>query len=332
MIERRPRAPVSRSIALSAIASSESGAKTSSMSSKSKRRSNCLVERVLGLGQDRDQVLAAELVDRGEHRQPADELRDQAELHQVLGEHLTEQLADLALLLALHRRAEADAVAADPLLDHLVELGERAAADEQDVRRVDGEELLVGMLAAALRGDRGGRALEDLEQRLLDALAGDVTRDRRVVGLARDLVDLVDVDDPRLRLLDVVVGGLDQLQEDVLDVLADVAGLRQRRRVGDREGDVEDPRERLGEQRLAAAGRAEQQDVRLLQLGQVGCRRRCSPRRPSARACSGCRRRPRAPAWRRPGRRRTRSGSSRSPSASAAHRARSSARPSAPRR
>ena len=104
------------------------------------------------------------------------------------------------------------------------------------------------------------------KQRLLDALAGDVARDRRVVGLARDLVDLVDVDDPRFGLLDVVVGGLDQLQQDVLDVLADIARLGQRGRVGDRERHVEDPRERLREQRLAAAGRAEQQDVRLLQL------------------------------------------------------------------
>ena len=113
---------------------------------------------------------------------------------------------------------------------------------------------------------RGLRALEDLQQRLLHALAGDVAGDRRVVGLARDLVDLVDVDDPGLGLLDVVVGGLDQLEQDVLDVLADVAGLGQRGGVGDREGHVEDPRERLREQRLAAAGRAEQQDVGLLQL------------------------------------------------------------------
>ena len=35
--------------------------------------------------------------------------------------------------------------------DDLVEPGERAAADEQDVRRVDREELLVRMLAPALR-------------------------------------------------------------------------------------------------------------------------------------------------------------------------------------
>ena len=122
------------------------------------------------------------------------------------------------------------------------------------------------VLAAALGRDRRGRALEDLQERLLDALAGHVARDRRVVRLAGDLVDLVDVDDARLGLLDVVVGGLDELQQDVLDVLADVAGLGERRGVGDRERDVEDLGERLREQRLAAAGRPEQQDVRLLQL------------------------------------------------------------------
>ena len=148
----------------------------------------------------------------------------------------------------------------------LVEVGERAAADEQDVGGVDREELLVGVLAPALRRHVGDRALEDLQQRLLDALARHVARDRRVVGLARDLVDLVDVDDPGLGLLDVEVGGLDQLQQDVLDVLADVPGLGQRGRVGDRERHVQDPRQRLCQQRLAAAGRAQQQDVRLGQL------------------------------------------------------------------
>ena len=166
----------------------------------------------------------------------------------------------------LHARAEADPAVADAPLDHLVELRERAAADEQDVGRVDRQELLVRVLAPALGRHRCERSLEDLQQRLLHALAGHVARDRRVVRLARDLVDLVDVDDPGLGLLHVVVGGLDQLQEDVLDVLADVAGLRERGGVGDRERHVEDSRQRLREQRLAAAGRAQQQDVGLLQL------------------------------------------------------------------
>ena len=171
-------------------------------------------------------------------------------------------------------RAEADRLALQAVADDLLEARERAAADEQDVGRVDLQEFLLRMLAAALRRDRSGGAFHQLEQRLLHALARDVAGDRGILRLAADLVDLVDVDDAVLRLLDVVVGGLEQLEDDVLDVLADIAGLGQRGRVGHRERHVEGPRQRLREQRLAAAGRADQQDVRLgeLDLGPT-CRR-----------------------------------------------------------
>ena len=225
-----------------------------------------LDERVARLGEDPDEVVAGELVDHRADRQAADELGDQPVLHEVLGEHLLEELAGVLVVLRADRRAEAHALVADAPLDDLVEVGERAAADEQDVRGVDREELLVGVLAAPLRRHRGDGALQDLEQRLLHSLARHVARDRRVVGLARDLVDLVDVDDPGLGLLHVEVGGLDQLEEDVLHVLAHVARLGERRGVRDRERHVEDLRQRLGEQRLAAAGGTEQQDVGLLEL------------------------------------------------------------------
>ncbi len=141
--------------------------------------------------------------------------------------------------------------------------GERAGDDEQHVGGVDLDELLVRMLAAALRRNRRDRALEDLEQGLLHALARHVARDRRVLGLAGDLVDLVDVDDAGLGALDVVVGGLDELQEDVLDIFTDVAGLGERRRIRHRERHVEALGEGLGEVGLAAAGRADEQDVGL---------------------------------------------------------------------
>ena len=153
-----------------------------------------------------------------------------------------------------------------------------------------------GCLRPPCGGTRGGGALHQLQQRLLDALARHVAGDRGIVRLAADLVDLVDVDDAALRPLDIVVGGLEQLQDDVLDVLADIAGLGQRGRVGHGERHVEDPRQRLGEQGLAAAGRADQQDVRLgeLDLGR--------PWRRGRAACNGCGPRPRARAWRGSGR------------------------------
>src|SRR5690606_3105453 len=139
----------------------------------------------------------------------------------------------------------------------------------QDVARVDLDVFLLRMLAAALRRHARNRALEDLQQRLLHTLTGYVARDRRVLGLARDLVDLVDVDDAALALRDVEVGSLEQADENVLDILADVARLGECRRVRDRERDLEHTRERLREQRLAHAGRSDQQDVRLVDLDVV---------------------------------------------------------------
>ncbi len=110
-------------------------------------------------------------------------------------------------------------------------------------------------------GTRGDRAFHDLEQGLLHAFARHVAGDRGVVGLAADLVDFVDIDDAALRALDIVVGGLQQLEDDVLDVLADITGFGQRGGVGHGEGHVEDARQGLGEQGLAAAGGADQHDV-----------------------------------------------------------------------
>src|SRR5690349_16708172 len=119
------------------------------------------------------------------------------------------------LLIADDRRAEPQRLlGAEPIADDLLEPLECAAADEQDVAGVDLNEVLVRVLAPTLRWDVRDRTLDDLQERLLNTFARDVARDRRVVALAGDLVDLVDVDDPALSALDVEVGGLDQAQQD----------------------------------------------------------------------------------------------------------------------
>src|SRR5712672_2401750 len=109
----------------------------------------------------------------------------------------------------------------------------------------------------------GDGSFDDLEQRLLHTLAGHVTGDRRTFRLAADLVDFVDIDDAALGSFDMVLGRLQKLLDDVLNILADITRLGQRRSVGHGEGHVENARQRLGKQRLARTGRADQQDVRL---------------------------------------------------------------------
>ena len=122
------------------------------------------------------------------------------------------------------------------------------------------------MLPAALGRNGGHGAFHQLQQRLLHALARHVAGDRGIFRLAGDLVDLVDIDDAALRPFDVVFRGLEKLQDDVLDILAHVTGFGQRGGVRHGERHGEDPRQRLGQQRLAAARGADQQDVRLRQL------------------------------------------------------------------
>src|SRR5581483_4446955 len=223
-------------------------------------------ERVLRLFQNSDQGRLVELLERRDDRQAADELRNEPELEEVLGLDLVQQVARGALILSSDIGAEAHSLDPDPPPDEVLLTDEGPAADEEDVRGVDLQELLLGVLAAALRRDARRRALDDLQEGLLDALAGDIAGDGRIVTLPGDLVDLVDVDDAALALLDVVVGVLQEREDDVLDVLTDVAGFRQAGRVGDREGNLEEARQRLGQQRLPRARRPDEQDVRLLQL------------------------------------------------------------------
>ncbi len=155
----------------------------------------------------------------------------------------------------------------------LRKMGERTAADEEHVGRVELDELLLRVLAPGTgRRHIGDRALDDLEQRLLHAFTADITRDAGVVApFARDLVDFINIDDAVGSPFRIPVGGLEQADQDGLHVLAYVARLSQRGGVGDGEGHLEQSGQGLGQQRLAAAGGTDQEHIALGQFdrGQI---------------------------------------------------------------
>ena len=180
--------------------------------------------------------------------------------------HLRHDLTDVTLGAAGDIRAESHSLFIGALLDDLIEPVERAAADKEDIGGVHLYKLLMRMLASALRGDVRDRAFKQLEQRLLHALAGNVSGYGCVLALAGDLVYLIDIDNAFLGTRNVKVRRLKQLEDNVLNILADIAGLGKRRGVSYRKGHVEHLSHRLGKKGLAAAGGADEQDVALLKL------------------------------------------------------------------
>ena len=87
----------------------------------------------------------------------------------VWAQNLTFLLRDVARIALV---AEADGAFTESPANDIGQAHERAAADKEDVGRVDLDVLLFRVLAPSLRWDVGGRALQHFQQRLLHALAG----------------------------------------------------------------------------------------------------------------------------------------------------------------
>ena len=94
------------------------------------------------------------------------------------------------------------------LLDNLIKSHKRTAANKENIGRIDLNILLIRMLSPPLRRDVADSPLKDLQQCLLHTFARNIPGNGNVFRRPPNLVDLVDVDDPALGPLNVVVGGL----------------------------------------------------------------------------------------------------------------------------
>jgi hypothetical protein len=197
-MDRSPRAPVLRSIALRAMARRASSRNSSSTPSISNSLRTAWSARSSALSGSGHQRRLVELVERRDHRQTADELRDQAVLDQILRLHLMAAVSPRSRRFVDLLRTSATKPMPPFCVRCWMIFSRPAKAPPQMNRMFEVSTCrnsCCGMLAAALRRHRGDRAFDQLQQRLLHAFARNVAGDGRVVRLARDLVDLVDVDD-----------------------------------------------------------------------------------------------------------------------------------------
>ncbi len=167
-------------------------------------------EGVFGFGEDGDEDGGVEGVEGSEEWESADEFGDHAELDEVFGLALMQDVSAFGGgLEVLFLGGEPDLSFSEAFTDDVFETDEGTAADEEDLGGIHLDVLLFGMFSAALWGDIGDGAFEHFEECLLDAFSGDIAGDGDVVLGFADLVDFVDVDDAPLSGFEVVVGVLE---------------------------------------------------------------------------------------------------------------------------
>ena len=169
-------------------------------------------------------------------------------------------------MLGLQLGTKAQQLLANPAFDDGGNAVKSTAADEENVGGVDLQHLLMGMLPSALGRHRGESSFQNLQQCLLHAFAADIPGDGRILALPGDFINLINVDDAALCRLNIVIRCLNQAKQDVLHILANVAGLGQAGGICNSEGNLQHLGQGLRQEGFAAARRTHHQDVRLLQL------------------------------------------------------------------
>ena len=87
---------------------------------------------------------------------------------QILGQHFSKNI--LIFILRVKWRTKADASFPRTSRNDVLEPGKRTGNNEQDVRGIDLNELLIRVLSPTLRRNRGYGTFKDLEQSLLNPL------------------------------------------------------------------------------------------------------------------------------------------------------------------
>ena len=144
-------------------------------------------------------------------------------------------------VVGVHRgHAEAEGFLSEALLNHFVEPDKCTSTDEKNFFCADLNVFLLWVFPAALGGDIADRSFENFQESLLDAFAANVASDGDIVGFSADLINFVDINDADFGTFDIILSGLEEAEDDIFDIFANVASFRKGGGISDGEWHIND--------------------------------------------------------------------------------------------
>ena len=114
--------------------------------------------------------------------------------------------------------------------------------------------LLLRMLTSTCWRNTCNGTLKNLQKCLLNAFTRDVTSNREVLGLASNLINLIDVDNTYLSAVNIAICGSNELKQDILDIFTNVTSLGKGCCVSNSKRHLKKTSKRLSKQRFTSTG------------------------------------------------------------------------------
>ena len=185
---------------------------------------------------------------------------------QVLRHYLGDKLRLTLFDILSNIRVKANSLFTNTISNNLIQANKSATTDEQDIGGINVNKLLLRVLTASCWRNTSNRTLKNLQKCLLNAFTGDITSNREVLGLASNLINLIDVDNTYLSALNIAICGSNELKQDILDIFTNVTSLGKGGCVSNGKRNLKKTSKCLSKQGFTSTGWAQEQDVGLCNL------------------------------------------------------------------
>mmetsp|Transcript_6440 Transcript_6440/g.12722 ORF Transcript_6440/g.12722 Transcript_6440/m.12722 type:complete len:458 (+) Transcript_6440:232-1605(+) len=238
------------------------------------RKLKCILlnQRILRHRQNIHETLFIQPPRRYDDGETTYEFGDHAVLDEVFGYGVVEIFAlDFEVVdVFFHFGAKADGGGIHAFVDDVFEAGEGSSADEEDVGGVDLDEVASGVFPSWLLGNIDDVALDDLQERMLNSLPGDIATDADISSRFANLVRFVEVNDSFLASFQILSAFEVELEQNTLNILANIPRLRQTRGIGNDQRDINQLGQCFDQQSLPGASGTDDDDVALIEFAFMG--------------------------------------------------------------
>ena len=151
---------------------------------------------------------------------------------QILRHNFTHKLILVVFNLTRKLCIKSDTLFTNTISNNFVQPNKRTTTDEENILRVNMNELLTRMLSTALWRNTCIGTFQNFKKRLLYTFTRNIACNREVLCFTRNFVDLVYIYNTHFCALNIAISSVNKLKQNVFDIFTYIASFGKRGCIG----------------------------------------------------------------------------------------------------